>query len=86
MIMTLSIATGVDTLGTARFVMVLLATSLTAIVTIFAPAIAPDRVGHNVESFHGGLWIIACNDQFAAPRALLSRLVPNQDAQARAGH
>jgi hypothetical protein len=80
----LIIATGVDTLGTARFVMVLRTASVTAIVTIFAPVVAPDRIGHNVENFHGGLWIVGCDDQFAAPRALFSRLVTNQDAQARA--
>ena len=86
MIVALIIATGVHTLGNTRFVMVLLATSLTAIVTIFAPVIAPDRVGRNIKSFHRGLWIIARDDQFAAPRAFFSRLVPNQDAKARAGH
>ena len=85
MIVVLVIATGVNALSTARFVMVYLATSLTAIVTIFTPAIAPDRVGHNVESFHGDLWIVARDGQFAAPGALFSRLVPNQDTQARAG-
>jgi hypothetical protein len=86
MIMAFVIATGVDTLGTARFVMVLVATSPTAILTIFAPAIAPDCVGYDIESFHRGLWIVARDDQFAALGVLFRRLVANQDAQARARH
>lgn len=86
MIVTLVIATGVDALRATRFVMVLVARSFVAIVTTFlAPAVIPDRVGHDIDNFHRCVWIVTCDNQFATPRTLFSRLVPNQDTQARAG-
>jgi hypothetical protein len=86
MIVTLVIATGVDALRATTIVMALLAASLAAIVTTFlAPAVAPDRVSHDVKSFHGCNRVVALNDQLATPRTLFGGLIPNQDTQARAG-
>ncbi len=77
--------TAIDTLGATRLTVVLVTTSFAAIVTtLVAPVIVPDRVGHDIKRFNGGIRIVTLDDQLTAFRTLFLRTVPNQDTQTRA--
>ena len=82
----LIIATSVEALRATTFVVAPLASPLVAVVTTFlAPAVAPDRVSHNVQNLLGCIWVVARYDQLTTSRTLFGSFVPNQDAQTRTG-
>jgi hypothetical protein len=63
MFVSLLIAAPVDALRGAAFIVALLAPALLAIVAaVLAPAAAPDRVRHHVETLHGHVRIIALDN------------------------
>lgn len=57
--------------------MALLAALLTTVVAAFALALIPDRVRQQFDRLHRDLRVVAGDQQFAAPRALLRGLVTN---------
>jgi len=63
-----------------------LAIPLAAVVAaLFTTTLVPDRVGQQFERLHWNRGVVAGNDQFAASRALLGRLVADRQAQAGTG-
>ena len=85
-ILQLVVVTTRITLSAAVLRVMFFAATLSAVLAaILAPAGIPNRI---CQHFHGLHWrgrIIADNDQLAAPRALLSRLVADGEAPAGTG-
>lgn len=66
--------------------MSLLAASLVAIVTaLTAATVIPDGVSLEIEPFHGGKRVIACDYQFTTFGAFFRRFITDQNTEARAG-
>lgn len=72
------------TIAATAFLVALIAASLPAVVaTLLAAAIAPDCVGHQIESPDGSSRIVACDHQLATSGAFFGGFVSDDHAQTR---